>query len=88
MEKELFLQALWLTKPWYVKEFKLDIEKERLDIYLDFEKWTKFKNVDWEEVTANQTVTKTWKHLFFWHPKSTSSLRSGRIPNIFTCKST
>ena len=66
MEKELFLQALWLTKPWYVKEFKLDIEKERLDIYLDFEKGSKFKNVDWEEVTAYQTVTKTWKHLFFW----------------------
>ena len=43
MEKELFLQALWLTKPWYVKEFKLDIEKERLDIYLDFEKGSKFK---------------------------------------------
>ena len=62
----VFLQALWLTKPWYVKEFKLDTEKERLDIYLDFEKWSKFVNTDWDEVTAYQTVNKTWKHLFFW----------------------
>ena len=66
MEKELFLQALWLKNPWYIKEIKLDAEKERLDIYLDFIKWTKFKNNDWKEVTANQTVNKTWKHLFFW----------------------
>jgi hypothetical protein len=42
MEKELFLKALWLEKPWYVKDFILDIEKERLDIYLDFTKWVKF----------------------------------------------
>lgn len=66
MEKDLFLKALWLEKPWYVKEFKLDVEKERLDIYLDFTKWAKFKNIDWELVWVEQTVDKTWKHLFFW----------------------
>jgi len=66
MEKELFLQALWLKSPWYIKDFKLDPEKERFDIYLDFEKWAKFLNADWELVWVEQTEQKTWKHLFFW----------------------
>lgn len=66
MEKVIFLQALWLEKPWYVEEFKLDVEKERLDIYLNFEKWSKFENKDWELVSVEQTENKTWKHLFFW----------------------
>ena len=66
MEKDLFLQALWLSSPWQVQEFKLDIERERLDIYLDFEKWWKFENWDGEMVWVEQTVKKTWKHLFFW----------------------
>lgn len=50
MEKELFLKALWLRKPWYIKEVRLDVEKERLDIYLDFSRWSKFTNIDWELV--------------------------------------
>jgi len=66
MEKELFFKALWLWRPWYIKEVKLDVGKERLDIYLDFEKWSKFKNNDWDLVWVEQTVNKTWKHLFFW----------------------
>ena len=66
MEKELFLKALWLWKPWYVDKFELDIEKWRVDIYLDFEKWSKFENIDWKLVWVEQTVNKTWKHLFFW----------------------
>lgn len=66
MEKEIFLQALWLSKPWYIEEFKLDIKQERLDIYLNFEKWAKFENIDWELVWVEQTVNKRWKHLFFW----------------------
>lgn len=66
MEKVLFLQALWLSSPWYIEDMQLDVEQERLDIYLDFEKWWKFLNCDWDMVWVEQTVTKTWKHLFFW----------------------
>lgn len=66
MEKEIFLKALWLEKPWYIKELNFNIEEERLDIYLDFEKWSKFKNDEWDLVWVEQTENKTWKHLFFW----------------------
>lgn len=66
MEKALFLQALWLSSPWYIEDVQLDVEQERLDIYLNFEKWWKFVNNDWDEVWVEQTVSKTWKHLFFW----------------------
>lgn len=79
MEKELFLKALWLSSPWYIKEFKLDIEKERLDIYLDFEIWAKFFNVDWEKVWVEKTSRKVWKHLFFWQYPT---YLHARVPSI------
>ncbi|MDQ7022914.1 MAG: hypothetical protein Q9M97_05280 [Candidatus Gracilibacteria bacterium] len=77
MEKELFLQALGLKEPWYIKEVKLDIENERLDIYLDFEKGTKFENIDGDYVTAFQTVKKDMETPIFL-----------AVPNISSCKST
>ena len=66
MEKDIFLKALWLQSPWCIKEFALSVESQRLDIYVDFEKWAKFENNDGDMVTAEQTEQKTWKHLFFW----------------------
>lgn len=62
MEKELFLKALWLSKPWYIKELKLDVEKERLDIYLDFEKRKK-------EVKSNKAL-KWSRYLWLKKPKN------------------
>ena len=81
MEKELFLQALWLSKLWYIQEFKLDVEKERLDIYLDFEKWSKFENIDGDIVWVEQTVNKTWKHLFFWQYPTYLHTRVPKLKN-------
>ena len=81
MEKELFLKALWLEKPWYVKDFILDIEKERLDIYLDFTKWAKFKNKDWELAWVEQTEDKVWKHLFFWQYPTYIHCRVPKLKN-------
>jgi len=81
MEKELFLKALWLSEPWYIKEVKLDVEKERLDIYLDFKKWSKFTNIDWELVWVEQTVEKIWKHLFFWQYPTYLHARVPKLKN-------
>ena len=81
MEKDLFLKALWLQSPWYVKEFAFDIEKKRLDIYLDFEKWAKFKNEDGDLVTAEQTEQKTWKHLLFWQYPTYLHARVPKLKN-------
>ena len=66
MEKEIFQKALWIEEPWYIKEIEFKEKEERLDIYLDFRKWSKFKNEEWEEVWAEQTENRIWKHLFFW----------------------
>lgn len=81
MEKELFLKALWLEKPWYVKDFVLDVEKERLDIYLDFEKWAKFRNKDGDLVWVEQTEEKVWKHLFFWQYPTYLHCRTPKLKN-------
>lgn len=81
MEKELFLKALWLVNPWYVKEFKLDIENKKLDIYLDFEKWSKFINNDWDLVWVEQTQNRTWKHLFFWQYTTYLHCRVPKLKN-------
>jgi transposase len=81
MEKELFLKALGLTSPWYIKEVSLDIEKERMDIYLDFQRGSKFMNEDGDMVTAEQTVEKTWKHLFFWQYPTYLHARVPKLKN-------
>ncbi|MEA3421079.1 MAG: ISL3 family transposase [Acidobacteriota bacterium] len=72
---ELFTTAIGLTNPWYVKKIQFDIDKKRLDLYVDFEKGSKFKykrkdqgNQVGKKFKVHDTREKVWRHLnFFEH---------------------
>lgn len=67
ISKDLFLQALGLSDPWYIKEIKLDTETNTFDVRLDFRKGAKFKDEgSGKEYGVFSTEEKKWKHLFMW----------------------
>lgn len=75
-EAMLFATAIGLQKPWYISKVDFDAEKRRLDIYVDFEKGSKFeyegKDTEGNPVKGrfgvHDTRKKTWRHLnFFEH---------------------
>ena len=65
----LFQEALEITPPWFVKEVRLNQDRRRLDIILDFPKGSRFKCPECGcEYTAYDTRLREWRHLdFFQH---------------------
>ena len=65
----LFQEALEITPPWFVKEVRLNRDRGRLDIILDFPKGSRFKCPECGcEYTAYDTRLREWRHLdFFQH---------------------
>jgi len=47
--QEVFDKALRISKPWFIDTLKFDVDKRRLDIYIDFEVGTKFEYIPEEE---------------------------------------
>ena len=84
--KELFEQALGIQTPWHVTSVDFDSESQRLDIYIDFVRGSKFEYTSKDETvcsTAHDTVKKTWRHLnFFQH----ECYLHARVPRIKTTK--
>ena len=73
---ELFQKAIGLSAPWFIKQVAFDSKEKRLDIYVDFEKGTKFSFTEatenGEKITGtypvHDTQEKIWRHLnFFQH---------------------
>lgn len=70
-QKELFSAALMIEKPWFIQEIKLDQENGKLEIWIDFERGSKFYYEDTElgvkgHFKAYDTTQKTWRHLNFF----------------------
>jgi transposase len=70
-QKELFAAALMIEKPWFIQEIKLDQENGKLEIWIDFERGSKFYYEDPElgvkgHFKAYDTTQKTWRHLNFF----------------------
>ena len=67
-EVTIFGLALGLTgTPWQVSEVKLDQEKGRLDIHLDFPPGTRFAHpTSGDPATIYDTRDRTWRHLNFF----------------------
>ena len=65
----LFQEALEIAPPWFVKEARLNQDRRRLDIILDFPKGSRFKCPECGcEYTAYDTRLREWRHLdFFQH---------------------
>lgn len=65
---QIFALALGLSSPWIIEKVNFDQETSRLDIYLKFERGTKFLMTDTNQYTAHDTVERQWEHLnFFQH---------------------
>lgn len=73
---ELFQKAIGLSSPWYIKQVTFDSKEKRLDIYVDFERGTKFAYMETTEkgdevkgtYPVHDTQEKNWRHLnFFQH---------------------
>jgi transposase len=81
---KLFEDALGIKSPWSIKEVKFDEKKQRLDIYIDFQKGAEFYYEDEESgikgtFKAYDTIDKTWRHLnFFQH----EAYIHARVPRI------
>jgi transposase len=68
-EQTLFRMALGLDDPWRVVKIDFDAEGQRLDIYLDFLKGSKFPCPECGSLCGvHDTEQRTWRHLnFFQH---------------------
>lgn len=67
---ELFQAALGVREPWRVWQTRFDPEAKRLDIYLDFERGSRFDCPECGRggCPAHDTSPKEWRHLnFFEH---------------------
>jgi len=66
---EIFSIALGLKAPWSINEVKFNSVNSQLDIFLSFEKGTKFIMEDGDYYSAYDTVERTWEHLNFFQHK-------------------
>jgi transposase len=67
---DVFQQALGLESPWRVERVEFDAEAKRLDLYLDFERGSRFECPECgaRGCPAYDTTQKSWRHLdFFQH---------------------
>jgi transposase len=63
----LFEAALDIQAPWEIKEVRLDRERRRLDIVLDFQKGALFSCIKCNRLlTAYDTRMREWRHLDFF----------------------
>ena len=67
----LFEEALNINSPWYIKSIEFEVEKKRLNIYVDFKRGATFVDESEESKQAYKaydTIDKKWQHLnFFQH---------------------
>ncbi len=65
--KEIFSIALNLESPWYIEDIqmrKADSTKlGQIDIYLNFKRGAKFKDIRGNTCTVHDTVKRSWQHL-------------------------
>ena len=80
-DTELFAIALGLTHPWFIEAVKLNPERRRLNIRLDFLKGAKFTcpQCGALEQAVHDTVEKTWRHLDFFQFETYITVRLPRV---------
>lgn len=82
-ERGLFTAALGLSGPWRVIRSEFDAEAAKLDLYLDFERGTRFgcpaKDCVHRCCPVYDTVEKTWRHLDFFQHKAWVHARLPRV---------
>jgi len=83
MNKEsIFEAALAMNSPWYIDTIKFDDEQKRLDIFINFERGSRFESKNPEypgEFKAYDTKQKQWRHLNFFEHECYLHCRVPRI---------
>ncbi len=86
--QELFELALNITSPWIISSVDFDVEKQKLDIHIDFERGSEFEYTLEDGTTgkgkAYDTVNKTWRHLNFFSMNVTSMRESPELRERIT----
>jgi transposase len=81
-DTELFEAALGVNAPWFIKYIEFDVEKKRLDVYLDFERGSTFPSARPEyprKYKVKDTKNRTWRHLNFFEHECHLHCRTPRI---------
>ena len=77
---QLFEQALHINSPWLIKSIDFSTDKKRLDIHIDFNRGSTFKDTETGKAyKAYDTVKKTWQHLNFFEYECHLHTRVPRI---------
>jgi transposase len=65
---EIFEIGLGLTSPWFVEKVNFETINtgRELHIYLNFQKGSKFKSEQGEDLLIHDTMERTWQHLNFF----------------------
>jgi transposase len=70
-----------IEDPWYIKDIIFDPELKQLDIWIDFQKGSKFPcpQCSGENCSVHDTVEKVWRHLNFFEYKAYIHCRVPRV---------
>jgi transposase len=79
-DKDLFGKALGLRSPWFVKDLVLDVEKKRVDIFVDFERGNSFPCPKCGvSCGVYDTDDRVWRHLDFFNH---AAYIHARVPRV------
>ena len=77
--EQLFTQALGLVSPWKVVSCNFDPQAKSLELGIDFERGSRFRDPDsGEDCPVHDTVQRTWEHLRFFEHRTTIHARVPR----------
>jgi transposase len=78
-QEQLFTMALGLEQPWYVERIEFTSEEQRIDLYLDFKRGSKFHcSGCGKETPVYDSEERTWRHLDFFQHKAYLHARQPR----------
>ena len=68
---DILRTALGINDPWYLENVEFDVEKGRLDVYINFKRGSKFNYINQSDeidgkFPVHDTTPKTWRHLNFF----------------------
>jgi transposase len=70
-----------IEEPWYIKDINFNAELKQLDIWIDFEKGSKFPCPKCNDAncSVHDTIEKVWRHLNFFEYKTYLHCRVPRV---------
>jgi transposase len=85
-QEDLFKLALNLQSPWYIRATEFNYKERQLDLYIDFERGSKFPcpNCGKPDCSVHDTIDRVWRHLDFFQFKTYMHCRVPRT-NCDSC---